>query len=130
MLLAAERTEEQGELWPSITEIDKLKTRKLLEEYMKNKQMVMAFSQKANLPDQMRKVYETKKEEIENIELAFNLIQDTEVKRIVEHRFFKLRRYKDTVIFYRGSMSESTVDRYIDKGISAVADSLKLWGIL
>lgn len=128
--MVAERTGEQGELWPSVTEIDKLKTRELLEDYMKNKQMVMAFSQKDRLPDQMRNVYETKKEEIENIELAFNLIQDPAVKKIVENRFFKLRKWKETVKYHSGGYSERTVDRYIDKGVEAIADSLKLWGCL
>ncbi|WP_339321388.1 hypothetical protein [Paenibacillus sp. FSL W8-0194] len=130
MLLQAVMTGEQGELWPSVTETDKLKTRKLLENYVKDKQMVLAFSRKSNLPEQMQKVYQAKKDEVEIIELALNLIQDDQIKRVIEHRFFKLRRYTDTVMFYSGCMSNSTVDRYIDKGIAAIADSLKLWGII
>lgn len=130
-MLLAEKTWEQGELFPSVTAADKLFTRKLLENYMLNKQMVEAFAQQATLPDQKQKVYQSKKEEVENIELAFNLIQDPEVKRIVEHRFFKLRKWKETVKYYNGrGMSEKTVDRHIDKGVEAIADSLKLWGYL
>ncbi|MEC0370868.1 hypothetical protein [Paenibacillus chibensis] len=128
--MAAERTGEQGELWPSVTDTDKLKTRRMLEDYMKNKQMVMAFSQKNTLPDQMKKVYQEKKDELEIIELAFNLIQDPAVKKIIENRFFKLRKWKETVNYHSGGYSERTVDRYIDKGIEAVADSLKLWGFI
>ncbi|MET3846859.1 hypothetical protein [Paenibacillus sp. OAE614] len=129
-MLLAEKSWEQGELFPSVTAADKLFTRKLLENYMKNKQMVEAFAQKSTLTEQKQKVYLLRKEEVENIELAFNLIQDPEIKRVIEHRYFKIRRYKETVIFYRGKMSDSTVDRYIDKGVEAIADSLKLWGFL
>ena len=126
----AEKSWEQGELFPSVTAADKLFTRRLLENYMKNKQMVEAFARKSTLTEQMMKDYQKKREEVENIELAFNLIQDPEIKRIIEHRFFKLRRYKETINFYRGRMSDSTVDRYIDKGVETIADSLKLWGFL
>ncbi|GAF06804.1 hypothetical protein [Paenibacillus pini] len=60
-MLLAEKTWEQGELFPSVTAADKLFTRRLLENYMKNKQMVEAFAQKTTLPDQMQRVYQSKK---------------------------------------------------------------------
>ncbi|MNL06605.1 hypothetical protein D3C87_1272450 [compost metagenome] len=127
----AEKTWEQGELFPSVTAADKLFTRRLLENYMKNKQMVEAFAHKTTLTEQMQRVYMEAKDEIENIELAVNLIQDPEIKRIIEHRFFKLRRYSKTIIFFMGNgMSESTIDRCIDRGVLSIADSLKLWGYL
>ncbi|GAF06805.1 hypothetical protein [Paenibacillus pini] len=58
------------------------------------------------------------------------MIQDPDVKRIIEHRFFKLKRYSTTVVYFENIMSGSTVDRYIDNGVGAIADSLKLWGII
>lgn len=121
---------EQGELYPSVTAADKSFTRGLLEDYILNKQMVEAFARQSTLPEQKLKVFHLKKEEVENIELAFNLIQDPAVKKIIENRFFKLRKWKETVNFHSGGYSERTVDRYIDKGVEAIADSLKLWGYI
>ncbi|BFH10679.1 hypothetical protein J6TS7_31740 [Paenibacillus dendritiformis] len=120
----------QGELYPSVTTADKQRTRILLTEYTKKKMMVDELSKRHNLTPQQKQIYQRDKRLVDNITLAFNLIQDEEVKRIIEHRFFKLRRYKNTSIHFRSIMSERTIDRRIDEGIQSIADSLKLWGII
>ncbi len=120
----------QGELYPSVNNTDKQITRGLLSDYTKKKQSVAALANKQTLTVQQKQIYQRDKELVENITLAFELIQDEEVKRIIEHRFFKSRRHKNTSIHFRNIMGERTIERRIDKGIESIADSLKLWGII
>ncbi|MBP2002574.1 hypothetical protein J2Z69_003660 [Paenibacillus shirakamiensis] len=113
-----------------LTTLDKLNMRDALNQYMKNKRMIDQLSKQATLTPRQTEILELEKWSIENIDMAFQMIEDEEVKRIIEHRYIKLGRHKDAVMYYRSIMSERTIDRRINAGIESMARTLKLWGVL
>ncbi|KAF6618278.1 MULTISPECIES: hypothetical protein [Paenibacillus] len=122
---------EQMELYPSITEADKKAVRKLLGNYPKMRLTVESLGRKESLTAEERQVYQEWSKLITELDMAINLILDDEVKKIIEHRFIKGRKYKFTVIqFQNHGMSVNTIDRRIDEGVKSIAETLKLCGIL
>ncbi|WP_025720233.1 hypothetical protein [Paenibacillus sp. 1-18] len=122
---------EQMELYPSITEADKKAVRKLLGNYPKMRLTVESLGRKESLTAEERQVYQEWSKLITELDMAINLILDDEVKKIIEHRFIKGRKYKFTVIqFQNRGMSVNTIDRRIDEGVKSIAETLKLCGIL
>ncbi|GGF82886.1 hypothetical protein GCM10010912_29980 [Paenibacillus albidus] len=59
---------------------------------------------------------------------AFNLIRDPEVKEVMRVRFIQGHSRKETILFTRRGTAASTVDRYIEKGIKMIANSLHQMG--
>ncbi|MGG1639882.1 hypothetical protein ACIFQM_01030 [Paenibacillus sp. NRS-1782] len=122
---------EQMELFPSITEADKKAVRKLLGNYPKMSLTVESLGRKESLTAEERQVYQEWSKLITELDMAINLILDDEVKKIIEHRFIKARKYKFTVILFQNhGMSVNTIDRRIDEGVKSIAETLKLCGIL
>ncbi|MFE9279365.1 hypothetical protein ACPC37_34685 [Streptomyces griseoincarnatus] len=120
----------QMEIYPSVTDEDKLTTRALLRQYPKIKALLSALAAKEEMTPHDKIIYAENKRLLEYIDMAVGLILDDEVKRIIEHRFFRSRRYTLTSIQFRSIMSERTIDRRIDEGVETIAESLKLCGIL
>lgn len=59
---------------------------------------------------------------------AFRTIDDDEIKKAVDYRYIQGYTRKETILFFRRGLSNSTIDRRIEDGIIAIADTLKLWG--
>jgi hypothetical protein len=114
----------------AVTKNDKQATKELLKDYPKMSQMITGLSHKQELTQQEQQVNKVYKHLVEHVHLAHSLILDDEVKRIIEHRYFKSRSYMLTSIQFRSIMSERTIDRRIEKGVSMITESLKLWGVI
>ncbi|UNK19611.1 hypothetical protein MNQ98_06150 [Paenibacillus sp. N3/727] len=52
---------------------------------------------------------------------AWALIQDEEAKRAVDYRYIQGYSYKETILFFRRSLSDSTIHRKISEGIESIA---------
>lgn len=62
------------------------------------------------------------------IERAYGLIQDYEAKKAVEYRYIQGYSFKETLLYFRHGLSDSTIRRRIDEGIESIANTLKLMG--
>lgn len=80
------------------------------------------------LIEKQRWVYQQYKFYTKQLQRAFALIMDTEASRAVEYRFIQGYSYKETLLFFRRSLSDSTIRRKIDEGVMSMANSLKLMG--
>lgn len=118
---------EQIEIFPAITDDEKLVVRVLLERYPRMKMMCLALERQTERVDKEENVRRVYKKLVEDINTAVNLIVDDEVRRVLEERYFHSRKYK-TTIFRFPSMSARTVDRRIDEGVETITECLKLWG--
>lgn len=121
---------EQMQIFPSVTEQDKQATRSLLRQYPQMRAMVAALTAKEEHTPHDKIIIKENKRLLEYIDMAVGLILDEEVKRIIEHRYFRSRRYTLTSIQFRSIMSERTIDRRIDEGVETIAESLKLCGVI
>ncbi len=59
---------------------------------------------------------------------AYNLIRDQEVKKVLNARFIQGHSRRDTILFMCKGTSASTVDRYIERGIKMISNSLHQMG--
>ena len=122
---------EQMELIPSAREKDiEAAVHMLQVEYHQWVATVKVLNRLNELsPDQQRKLseYEVK---IEVVKTTIEAILDNEARDIIKHRYLKSGRRKNTVAQYRSIMSESTIDRRIEKGLLSVANTLKDCGII
>ncbi len=59
---------------------------------------------------------------------AHSLIKDDDARKAVEYRYIQGYSRKETILFFRRSLSDSTIKRKIDEGIESVANTLKLIG--
>ncbi|MRN56816.1 hypothetical protein GJB61_28095 [Paenibacillus sp. LC-T2] len=59
---------------------------------------------------------------------AVGLIQDEDSLGAIKHRYIKGHSFKETVLFYRCGMSDSTIRRKISEGTNSIANTLKLIG--
>lgn len=126
-----EGTVEQGELWPSVNDIERETVKKLLKRYPKMRRTVDALTNKSELNDKQRQVLREWGGIVAEIDTAFELILDEEVKKIFEHRYLKGQRYTSTVnLFWSEARSERTIDRRIATGVDTIAEHLKLCGII
>lgn len=57
---------------------------------------------------------------------AWALIQDADTLRVIDYRYIQGYSYKETLLFFCRSMSDSTVRRKIKDGMSSIANSLRL----
>jgi|GEM_PF-2124724 len=122
---------EQMELFPSITDAERQAVKSLLKRYPKMRVTVNALGQKSELTEKQQQVYASWGKIVEEINTAFALILDDEVKRIFEHRYLKGQKYARTVnLFWSEQRSERTIDRRIATGVDTIAEHLKLCGII
>ncbi|MED5017914.1 hypothetical protein P9847_11430 [Paenibacillus chibensis] len=129
--MADERTVEQGEFWPSINDEERESVKKLLKRYPKMRRTVAALKNKSELNDKQRQVLREWGGIVEEIDTAFGLILDDEVKKIFEHRYLKGQKYMSTInLFWSKDRSERTIDRRIGTGVDTIAEHLKLSGII
>lgn len=80
------------------------------------------------LMDKQRWVYEQYRLYTSTIQRAVGLIQDEEAKGAVQHRYIEGYTFKETVLFFRYGMSDSTIRRKILEGTESMANTLKLMG--
>lgn len=80
------------------------------------------------LIEKQRWVYQQYQFYTHQLRRAWSLIQDPEEKRAIEYRYIKGYSPKETLLFFRHSMSDSTIRRKIIDGAESMAESLKLMG--
>lgn len=148
----------QGELFPKATEEEIQRTKFLLGKYTKMIALMQDFERyeaelkqvaidgevarridqedlhadktanAAIMLEKQRWVYQQYKFYTQQLMRAWALIQDADAKRAVEYRYIQGYSPKETVLFFRHSMSDSTIRRKIDDGVKSMANSLKLMG--
>ncbi|WP_308637704.1 hypothetical protein [Paenibacillus silvisoli] len=120
--------DEQMELFPRATLADLVQAKKLLKEFRKAKQAVIAFEQEVErLPPEQKDRLQKYRANVRLIEQSISLIIDEEVRRIIEHRFVKGQTHSATVVFFSSCMSDRTVERKLNEGITSIASTLKMW---
>lgn len=149
---------EQGELFPKASEQEIQRTKFLLGKYTKMIALMQDFEnyeeelkqvaidgevarridqedhhadKTANetiLIEKQRWVYRQYQFYTQQLRRAWALIQDEDAKRAVEYRYIQGYSPKETVLFFRHSMSDSTIRRKIGEGAESMANTLKLIG--
>ncbi|PZD96395.1 hypothetical protein DNH61_07745 [Paenibacillus sambharensis] len=113
--------------FPDVSKKDIVAVKKLLIDYKRNNAMCVVLKQNGErLSVQQQEVYRNCSEAVRYIDMALHLILDDEVRRIIEFRFIKGHRHKETVMYF-STMDERTVDRKISEGIKVVAEALMSW---
>lgn len=131
MSIAVYEHQQQINLFPTLLREDKKRTRLLLTLYPKMKTILQTLSERELLTSAEKEYRSRMVRYTQEIDKAFDLILDDEVRRILEHRYIKGRKYSTTIdLFYSDRLSERTIDRRIDKGVTHVAEILKLAGLL
>ncbi|WP_410770996.1 hypothetical protein [Fontibacillus sp. BL9] len=82
----------------------------------------------AILIEKQRWVYQQYKFYTQQLRRAWGLILDFEEKRAIDYRYIQGYSRKETLLFFRHSMSDSTIRRKIDDGVVSIANTLKLIG--
>ncbi len=80
------------------------------------------------LIEKQRWVYEQYQIYTGVIRRATGLIQDKEARDAIQHRYLEGHSFKETIMFFRHGMSDSTIRRKIAEGIESIANTLKLMG--
>lgn len=149
---------EQGELFPTANETEIQRTKFLLgkyksmtllmddyEQFKSDMQQVAIDGEVARridrdelhadktanaiiLMDKQRWVYEQYQLYTSTIHRVIGLIQDKDTKNAIQHRYIEGHSFKETVLFFRHGMSDSTVRRKLAEGIENIANTLKLMG--
>lgn len=148
----------QGELFPTASEQEIQRTKFLLGKYTKMIALMQEFERyeeelkqvaidgeaarridqddlhadkTANatiLIEKQRWVYQRYRFYTQQLRRAWGLIQDLDAKQAVDYRYLQGYSPKETLLFFRHSMSDSTIRRKIIEGAESMADSLKLMG--
>lgn len=80
------------------------------------------------LNEKQKWVYKQYKFYTSMLQRAFRLIRDEEVKKAIDYRYIQGYTRKETILFIRHGLSDSTIDRRLDDGIESIANTLKLLG--
>lgn len=80
------------------------------------------------LIEKQRWVYQQYQFYTKQLERAYTLIQDPDAKKAIEYRYIQGYSYKETLLFFRHGLSDSTIRRKILEGTGSVANTLKLMG--
>ncbi|WP_059043984.1 hypothetical protein [Paenibacillus rubinfantis] len=148
----------QEELFPSANEVEIQRTKFLLGKYTEMVSLMRDFEENepelsqvavdgeaarridqdelhadktanaAVLVEKQRWVYKQYKFYTNQIRRAWALIQDPDAKAAVDYRYLKGYSAKETLLFFRRSMSDSTIRRRIEEGEESIANTLKLMG--
>lgn len=149
---------EQGELFPKASKQEIQRTKFLLTKYTRMIDIMQDFEENekdlkqvaidgeaarridqddlhadktanaAILIEKQRWVYQRYRFYTQQLRRAWGLIQDSEAKQAVDYRYLQGYSPKETLLFFRHSMSDSTIRRKIIEGAESMADSLKLMG--
>ncbi len=130
MAMAMDWYGEQIELFPKATKSELKIAKAALSRYRRMKSVVNDFETKGidSLAPKQAGYYNAYKVSVGIIERAVNLIQDVDVKRIIDVRYIKGQPHHVTVARFE-FWHPSTVDRKINRGIESVANTIKLWEI-
>lgn len=148
----------QGELFPTANETEIQRTKFLLGKYTKMIALMQDFEKfeadlkqvaidgeaarridqdelhadkTANatiLIEKQRWVYQQYRFYTQQLRRAWALIQDEDEKKAIDYRYIQGYSYKETLLFFRHSLSESTIRRKIFDGVESMANTLKLMG--
>lgn len=80
------------------------------------------------LKEKQRWVYEQYQFYTSVIRRAVGLIQDVDTQRAIQHRYIDGHSFKETILFLRHGLSDSTIRRKLDEGIKSISNTLKLMG--
>ncbi|MBG9735782.1 hypothetical protein [Paenibacillus alvei] len=80
------------------------------------------------LNEKQRWVYQQYKYYTEMLMRGFRLIRDEEVKKAIDYRYIQGYSRKETILFFRHGLSDSTIDRRLEDGVESIANTLKLIG--
>lgn len=80
------------------------------------------------LIEKQRWVYQRYQFYTHQIRRSFTLIQDPDAKKAVDYRYMQGYSYKETLLFFRHGLSDSTIRRKMLEGIESIANTLKLMG--
>lgn len=80
------------------------------------------------LLEKQRWVYEQYRFYTSQLQRAVELIRDEDIKKTVHYRYIKGHSFKQTMLYLRSIMSDSTIKRKLNEGIAITADVLKLFG--
>ncbi len=149
---------EQGELFPTASEQEIQRTKFLLgkythmialmkdfEKYEEELKQVAIDGEAARRIDQedlhadktanatiliekQRWVYKQYQFYTKQLLRAWTLIQDPEAKQAVDYRYIQGHSFKETILFFRHGISESTIRRKLVEGIEVMANTLLLMG--
>lgn len=75
-------------------------------------------------------IYHEYKTITRTVERAHRLIMDEQERLAVQYRYLEGLSYKESLMFFKRSMSERTFDRRLFAGVESMANTLKLWGVL
>lgn len=119
---------EQIELFPKASKSELKIAKAALSRYRRMKSVVDDFEARGidSLAQKQLGVYNAYKASVGTIDRAVNLIQDDDVKRMIDVRYIKGQPHHVTIARFE-IWHRSTVDRKINKGIESIANTLKLW---
>lgn len=80
------------------------------------------------LIEKQRWVYQQYKFYTQQLWRAYTLIRDADAKKAIDYRYIQGYSYKETNLFFRYGLSESTIRRKLLEGIISIANTLKLMG--
>lgn len=148
----------QGELFPTASETEIQRTKFLLGKYTKMIALMQDFEnfeadlkqvaidgeaarridqddlhadKTANatiLIEKQRWVYQQYRFYTQQLRRAWALIQDEDEKKAIDYRYIQGYSYKETLLFFRHSLSDSTIRRKIFDGVESMSNTLKLMG--
>lgn len=118
---------EQLDLFPIASLEEIRETKRLLEKYHKLKLIIRDFEQHhtGSSTIQQKKRYDYCIQVTQRIDRAVNLILDSRIKQIIEHRYIEGNSNKMTVARFGGN-TPRTVDRNLYDGIESVANTLRM----
>lgn len=80
------------------------------------------------LIEKQRWVYQRYQFYTHQLSRAFSLIQDDDERKAVDYRYMQGYSHKETLLFFRHGLSDSTIRRKISDGTESIANTLKLMG--
>ncbi|RXZ84599.1 hypothetical protein EBB07_00865 [Paenibacillaceae bacterium] len=118
----------QLDLFPRATAADIKQAKRLLCRYAKYTANVNELERRGvlSLSSKQLDSYHFYKNTVDNLDSAVRTIIDKEIQEIVKYRYMDGQSYTATIAHFSSKMDDRTVDRKLNKGIAAVADTL-LW---
>jgi len=148
----------QSELFPKATKIEIERTKFLLSKYRSMELLMADFEENekdmhqvavdgevarridqedlhadktanaAILAEKQRWVYQQYNFYTRQLRRAAALIQEEEARKAIDFRYMQGYSFTETVLFFRSSMSDSTIRRRLTEGTESIANTLKLLG--